>query len=183
MTIARKIGSKLNIAVCLEGMASVLARQGEPARAARLWGAAEALRETMGAPIWPVERAAYERLVTAACANLGKRAFAASWAEGRKMSLEQILVAQVPATMPVGTSARSLSTSTTKTSETVPTGLTRREIEVLHLLAIGLTNAQIARKLVISLSTVNTHVASIYTKLGVTTRVAATRYAMEYHLV
>jgi tetratricopeptide (TPR) repeat protein len=83
LTIARRIGSKLNIAVCLEGMANVLATSGEPAQAAQLWGAAEALRETIGAPIWPVERACYEISVASARGLLGKRTFVAAWAEGR----------------------------------------------------------------------------------------------------
>jgi DNA-binding NarL/FixJ family response regulator len=61
--------------------------------------------------------------------------------------------------------------------------LTRREQEVLRLLTMGLTNAQIAERLVVSLSTVNTHVRSIYDKLEVTSRSAATRYAVEHHLI
>jgi DNA-binding NarL/FixJ family response regulator len=56
-------------------------------------------------------------------------------------------------------------------------------VEVLRLLAQGLTSAQIAEQLVISLLTVNTHVRSIYNKLGVTSRVAATRYAVEHQLL
>src|SRR5260370_42147632 len=67
---ARKIGSKLIIACCLEGMSSVLVAQGEPKQELRLWGAAVALRENMGAPIWPVERASYERLVTVVLSQL-----------------------------------------------------------------------------------------------------------------
>jgi len=54
---------------------------------------------------------------------------------------------------------------------------------VLQLLAEGLTNPQIAERLVVSLPTVSTHVASIFNKLGVTSRAAATRYAVEHHLV
>jgi DNA-binding CsgD family transcriptional regulator len=64
-----------------------------------------------------------------------------------------------------------------------PLVLTSREQEVLNLLTVGLTNAQIAERLVVSLSTVNTHVRSIYNKLEVTSRSAATRYAVEHHLV
>ena len=64
-----------------------------------------------------------------------------------------------------------------------PIILTSREREVLDLLTMGLTNAQIAERLVVSLSTVNTHVRSIYNKLEVTSRSAATRYAVEHHLV
>jgi DNA-binding CsgD family transcriptional regulator len=64
-----------------------------------------------------------------------------------------------------------------------PIVLTRREHEVLCLLTLGLTNVQIAERLVVSLSTVNTHVRSIYNKLEVNSRTAATRYAVEHHLV
>ena len=62
-------------------------------------------------------------------------------------------------------------------------GLTAREMDVLRLLAQGLTSAQIAERLVIGLVTVNAHVRSIYSKLGVTSRAAATRYALEHHLL
>jgi DNA-binding NarL/FixJ family response regulator len=55
-------------------------------------------------------------------------------------------------------------------------------VEVLYLLAGGLTDIQIAEKLVLSPRTVHAHISSIYSKLGVTSRSAATRYAMEHHL-
>ena len=64
-----------------------------------------------------------------------------------------------------------------------PSGLTAREMEVLRLIAQGLTSAQVAERLVISIITVNFHVRSIYSKLGVSSRAAAARYAMEHHLV
>ena len=65
----------------------------------------------------------------------------------------------------------------------LPTRLTSREREVLHLLTLGLTNPQIALHLVISPVTVNTHVRSIYNKLSVTSRSAATRYALLHQLI
>lgn len=61
--------------------------------------------------------------------------------------------------------------------------LTIREIEVLRLLAMGMSNNQIAERLVVSTNTVNTHNQSIFGKLGVKSRSGATRYALEYHLV
>ena len=64
-----------------------------------------------------------------------------------------------------------------------PNELTAREVDVLRLLAQGLTSAQIAEQLVLSLLTVNTHVRSIYSKLGVTSRSAATRWAIEHQFV
>jgi len=79
------------IAPALEGLAAVEAQQSEFAQAARLWGAAEALRKTIGAPIPPVERAAYERMVEEARRQAQEQAFAAAWAEGDALPLEQLL--------------------------------------------------------------------------------------------
>jgi DNA-binding NarL/FixJ family response regulator len=62
-------------------------------------------------------------------------------------------------------------------------GLTPREVEVLGLLAQGLSDRQIAEQLVIARRTVNWYLTSIYSKLGVSSRAAATRYALEHHLV
>jgi DNA-binding NarL/FixJ family response regulator len=62
-------------------------------------------------------------------------------------------------------------------------GLTEREIEVLRSVAQGLTDAQVAEQLVISPRTVHSHLNSIYSKLGISSRSAATRYAIEHELV
>jgi DNA-binding CsgD family transcriptional regulator len=61
-------------------------------------------------------------------------------------------------------------------------GLTAREREVLRLLAMGKTNAAIARDLVLSAKTVDRHVSNIFAKLGVSSRAAATAYAYQHHL-
>lgn len=63
-----------------------------------------------------------------------------------------------------------------------PGGLTAREVQVLRLVATGLTDIQVAEQLIISPRTVHAHLTSIYTKLGVTSRSTATRYALEHHL-
>jgi DNA-binding NarL/FixJ family response regulator len=60
--------------------------------------------------------------------------------------------------------------------------LTAREVEVLRLVAQGLTDAQVAEHLVISPRTVNGHLRSIYSKIAVTSRSAATRYALHHQL-
>ena len=99
------------------------------------------------------------------------------------MPLEQILAAQGPLVMPTTGPAEPSSGPHTQKISTFPSGLTAREVEVLHLLAQGLTSAQIADRLVIGQVTVNSHVRSIYSKLGVTSRAAATRYALEHHLL
>jgi DNA-binding CsgD family transcriptional regulator len=64
-----------------------------------------------------------------------------------------------------------------------PAGLTAREIEVLRLVATGLTNAEIARELFISRHTVDHHLRSIYGKLNVPSRAAATRYAIQHNIM
>jgi len=62
-------------------------------------------------------------------------------------------------------------------------GLSEREIEVLGLLARGLSNRQMAHQLAVSENTIGTHVAHIYDKLNVSTRAAATVFAMQHHLL
>ena len=64
-----------------------------------------------------------------------------------------------------------------------PGGLTAREAEVLRLVAQGKTNAQVAQQLYLSPRTVNAHLNSVYHKLEVTSRSAATRFAVEHCLV
>src|SRR5207248_3229315 len=86
--LAKKADDKLNIAAGLEGLASVVAAQGAYTWAAHLWGAAEALRDSIGAPLPAVERPAYERAVVVARTHLGQSAFARSWAKGRGMAVE-----------------------------------------------------------------------------------------------
>jgi len=61
-------------------------------------------------------------------------------------------------------------------------GLTARETEILRLVARGMTDAEVAGELVVSRRTVHAHLRSIYRKLDVRTRAAATRYALEHGL-
>jgi predicted ATPase/serine/threonine protein kinase/DNA-binding CsgD family transcriptional regulator len=171
------------VATCLEGLAVVVAAQGELFWAARLWGAAEAHREDIGAPLPPVDQASYESNVAAAHAQLSEKAFTAAWAEGRTMTPEQALAAQSAVVTPQPSPAKQSSTSPAKPSPAYPDGLTAREVEVLRLLAQGMTDAQIAEQLVISPRTVNNHLTSIYQKIQVSSRSAATRYAVDQHLV
>ncbi len=91
---AREFHDDWQLAFCLEGWASVVAKQGKCAWAARLWGAAESLRERCGIPLTPLERVDYEPAVAAARTHLGEQEFTTAWAEGRTMTLEQVLAAQ-----------------------------------------------------------------------------------------
>ena len=86
-----KADDKLNIASSMEVLAGVVVAQGKYAWAARLWGAAEALREAIDAPLPPVERPSYNRAVAEVHAHLGARTSAIAWAEGRGMMPEDVL--------------------------------------------------------------------------------------------
>ena len=183
LALCRKINYLWLIPSSLEGLAMVAFTQGDPAWAARLWGAADALRDALGAPLPPVYHADYSRTVVAARTQLGEKAFAALWAEGHAMTPEQALTTQGRVTKPRPAPAEPLLTSPTKSPPIYPARLTDREVEVLRLVASGMTDAQVAEQLFISPHTVNTHVKSIYGKIGVTSRSAATRYAMEHRLV
>ena len=101
---------------------------------------------------------------------------------GRQLPLEEILVPRGRESLPQEVES-STGVATARAYATYPAGLTAREAEVLRLLAQGLTNEQLSERLVISYRTVTTHLNSIYNKLGVTSRAAATRFAVEHHLV
>jgi predicted ATPase/DNA-binding SARP family transcriptional activator len=86
---------QLGIPECVRGLALVAGAQYDSMthvrRAVRLFGAAQALRETLGAPIPPCNRAEYEQSVEVVRATLGEDAFAAMWAEGRTMTMGQAI--------------------------------------------------------------------------------------------
>jgi non-specific serine/threonine protein kinase len=82
---------KTGFAECFEGLAEVAAAEGQPVRAARLFGAAHWLRETIGTPLDAFWRPAQERGVATARTALGEDVFGAAWAEGQTMPLEEAI--------------------------------------------------------------------------------------------
>jgi predicted ATPase/DNA-binding CsgD family transcriptional regulator len=204
---------------CLVGLGEIAAEQGQLTWAAQLWGAEEALRETITTRRDYVARLPDERVAARVRACLGEEAFAAAWAQGRTMSIEQILAVQPragtlgrpnltpPAPLPSkgrgernaaaggvfplslegrgggGLGPQMAGSDAAALPLAAPEELTAREVEVLRLIAQGLTTAQVADRLVLSPLTVNTHVRSIYSKLGIRSRSAATRYALGHGLV
>jgi hypothetical protein len=89
LALSQTLHDQASIAWCLAGLGSVAALGEEPERAARLWGAAERLREAIGCRPAPAARLTYERAQAATRAQVGEAAFAAAWAEGQAMTLEQ----------------------------------------------------------------------------------------------
>jgi non-specific serine/threonine protein kinase len=88
LTIRVELGDKGGYPWSLEAFARLAAPE-DPERAARWWGAAEALRESLGLPLPPNEREEYDRKRSAARKALGEEPFATAWAEGRAMTPEQ----------------------------------------------------------------------------------------------
>lgn len=184
LTIMRKLGHQWFVALCLEGLAGVVAVQGKPAWAVRLCGVAETLRTSISAAMPPTAQVIYEQTMAAARAHLGEKAVAEILAEGRMMTIEQVLVGgqSESLTEPFAVISQP-PLPQTKLPGIYPHGLTAREVEVLRLVAQGLTDGQIGKQLVISPRTVNTHLTSIYGKIGASSRSTATRYAIEQNLI
>jgi hypothetical protein len=91
LTLLTKERNRHYLAENLEITAGLAAGKGQPERATRLLGAADALRESIGAPRPPGTRANYERAVAAAGAQLDKATFATAWEAGRMMTLEHAI--------------------------------------------------------------------------------------------
>jgi hypothetical protein len=83
--------SRLGTIGTLEGLARVAHRQGRLEEAIRLWAVTQAQREALGTPLWPVGRLAYERDLATLRAALGQEAFAAEWAAGRALTLDEAI--------------------------------------------------------------------------------------------
>jgi predicted ATPase/DNA-binding CsgD family transcriptional regulator len=139
----------------------------------RLWSRAATLREEIHAPLAPVEQKDYEAARVLVQKSLGETTFKALWAEGRCLSVEQVLDLRNSLVNPEMPEVLQGNLSS----------LTRRELEVLRLLATGQSNARIAEQLTISRVTVNSYLRSIYNKLEVSSRTAAMRYAIDHRLI
>jgi DNA-binding NarL/FixJ family response regulator len=142
----------------------------------------EAMREVRRAPLPLIHRGGYESAVDTARTRPDEKAFAAAWAEGRTMTPEQALAARKPQALPEEITPMAPITPAAS-APSYPAGLTAREVEVLRLVAEGLSNAQIAERLVISPYTVNAHMRSIYNKLEVNSRIAVVQFATKHHLI
>jgi predicted ATPase/class 3 adenylate cyclase/DNA-binding CsgD family transcriptional regulator len=175
VALFQEVAFKRGAAEGLEALAALAAGERAYGRAARLLGAAEVLREASKTPIGPVERPAYDGTVAALHRRLDAATFAAAWNDGRAMTPRQALALR-------DGPAVALKSATRPPRGDTPAGLTEREVVVLRLLAQGLSYADIADQLAISPRTVNHHLTSIYGKLDVASRHAATRFAIEHHL-
>jgi DNA-binding NarL/FixJ family response regulator len=168
--IAADFDSTYLEAVAAEWRGAVLLASGDPA------GALERLRQAW--QTWQVLHTPYEtarvRLVVAhACRELGDHDTADMELDAAAQVFQQLKA--VPALERVNELSR-------RREQATPGGLTPREVEVLRLVATGATNREVADTLVISEKTVARHLSNMFTKLGLTSRAAATAWAYEHDL-
>jgi len=183
LTLSKVRGNKGTLLMSLEGLACVAGAEGEALRAAKLFGASESLQAAVDYRLVPQERAVLEPYRASVRSRLGEASWEKAVVEGGTMGLEETieyaLSEEQPSTPPSpATSQPSASSSRPEH----PAGLTSREVEVLGLVAEGLTNTQVAERLFLSPRTVHRHLNSIYHKLGVRSRTGATRFAIEHGL-
>jgi non-specific serine/threonine protein kinase len=179
-------GNQAALLQCVAGQAGVAVIQHRPTQAAQLFGAAEALLEALETVLAAAEQAEWTHYVAQARAMLSAEEFAAAWAEGRSLSLAQAIASAYPrdrAALGQQTRTARHAAAEIRRGPRYPAGLTAREVEVLGQVASGLTDAQVAQRLVISPRTVSTHLSAIYRKLGVTTRSEAAHFAAGHGLI
>jgi predicted ATPase/DNA-binding CsgD family transcriptional regulator len=150
----------------LDGLAPIAAALGHLDLAAKLFGAAAGWRETYQHDPWFPMPNDFHKSAASVRRRLGERAWFEAYEAGRKLSSERAmrLADEAVAALEEELQRRS-------------SGLTSREVEVLQLVADGLSNAEIAERLVLSERTVHAHLRSIFDKLGVNTRTAAVHAA------
>lgn len=170
LKIRSEVGQLEGVLWALEGLAVVTLKQGNKEQAQRLWEEAKGLRKSIFAPVLPHT----SKFIFPAFLNPGKTPDQLAGRSnvkspvGFKQALEPIT--PVPFKQPAFVGL----------DEAV--SLSKREFEVLNLVAQGHRTNQIADLLVISPGTVNNHINSIYSKLGVNSRTAAIRYAIDHRL-
>lgn len=164
LKLKRRMDERIGVALCFEALAWIQT-QDSPLRAATLLGSADALWKVMGTSVEAQPGLAPLRSTSQSLVidSLGEGGFTEAHAQGNAMgSTAAIAYALEEAAVPLR--------AVDKSGKTGPPGLTKREGEIAQLVMAGLSNKDIARKLVISQRTAETHVEHILTKLGFTSR-------------
>lgn len=174
LRVGVRSGEQRAIEAGLDGLARLAAALGQLDTAARLIGAAEALRARMGLSASLELRAELDQVAATARATLGEDTFRAAIADGETTPL-----AQVAAEALAWVESHDL---TPAPQDLRPGGLSPREIEVLQLIALGKSNREIAAALTISLNTVARHISNVFDKVGAANRTEAAAYAHRHRL-
>jgi non-specific serine/threonine protein kinase len=180
LALRLELDDRYGMANQLTELAYVAAAAGEEERAARLDGAAAALRQVTGAQIVSVKRAAYDQFVATLRDSLGPDRFDAIWSVDQGRAPEQVVAA---AREIISEELAMASTAATPAAPHPSIGLTPRELDVLRLLSKGRSDREIAAALFIGTRTVQTHVSNLFVKLGVNARAEAAAVAVRRGLV
>jgi predicted ATPase/class 3 adenylate cyclase/DNA-binding CsgD family transcriptional regulator len=168
LTCAAEFEVQLFVPDILESLAALANDGGNHHEAARLFGAAHAIRQRIGAVRFKVWDAGCEAVVTALRDAVGEKDFDAAWAEGAALSTEEAI-----AYAQRGRGERKRPTSGWAS-------LTPAERDVVRLVSEGLGNKDIATRLFVSPRTVQAHLTHVYTKLGLTSRVQLAQEAARH---
>jgi predicted ATPase/DNA-binding CsgD family transcriptional regulator len=185
LDLAGRIGMKRQIAYPLIGLAMAGHGRAGPGWSARLHGAADQALADMGETIEPLEGHLAELDRERLRAAMGAGAFEAEYAAGRTADLAQVAHEALKGMRAGLTAQRAapVSEPAAATSAEAVAVLTPRELEVLKLVAQGLSNADIAQRLVLSEHTVHRHLANILRKLDLSSRAAAAAWGVRTGLV
>lgn len=174
-----EFGELWGFAACLDTIGAARAPLGEPERAARLFGAAAAIRAAHATPMIPADRPRYEQAVAATRATMGPAAFDASWNAGSVLSPGEAAT-EALADMD---ESRTAAPGADDGVGAIRSPLTERERAVLQLLVRGDSDKEIGAELGLTRRSASKHVSAILAKLGVPSRTAAATIALRDHLV
>jgi non-specific serine/threonine protein kinase len=166
-----EIGDRMNTALILEALCRLASATSAWTVALKLGGAAAAVRELAGARSIPIWQDRVDTSIDEASRMLGPEAASLALAQGRSLDFAGAAsLAQSVAAKP-------------SHQEASPMGLTRRELEIAAMVAQGMSNRDMANRLVIAQRTVEGHVENIRSKLGFHSRTQIAAWAVERKLV
>ena len=163
-------------------VARLAASREQPEAAVRLFGAAEALQTLVGEPVPDEDRTGRDAAVALTRSVLPAEAFASAWAIGGVLPLAEAVEEARSLTTELGSLVQ-VSSRRRTAPPGAPFGLSKREHEVLVLLAQRWTDPEIADRLFVSPRTIQSHVRGVFNKLGVSSRRDAAAVAVRYGLV
>jgi predicted ATPase/DNA-binding CsgD family transcriptional regulator len=169
LACAADVEAYLFIPDILECLGALAGEAGSHREAARLFGAAEAIRQRIGSVRFKLYNADYDASAASLRDALGNSDFDSAWAEGAGLSTEEAI------------SYAQRGRGQRKRPSRGWASLTPTELDVVGLVSEGLTNSDIATRLFVSPRTVQTHLTHVYTKLGLTSRVQLVQEAARHN--
>jgi DNA-binding CsgD family transcriptional regulator len=172
LRVARPLGHPVTTATLLEMVGKLAARRAALEQAARMFGAADAVRQSTGAHLSPLERETLEPWLSAARED-SDESVRWAWSEGYSAPIDQRLDEALTMLDRVAEQDQP------NGSDAVPVAeLTRRELDVVLLVSAGMTNRELAASLGVARATADKHVSNILRKLGLASRDEARRWAI-----